>query len=233
MPQELINSGDSMTREKQRHLKIIWRNTEKAPAVEWLGSLVHGAEAKQAPFIWRPIDVMGLADVSCTFCTGSGFRERKHLFTLADPCICVLRSIFRQCHRKFLQCQYMPKVRIGSFRQSRAAVGKRFSSMKREEFRADFSLIARRVLTDVEGTLFAEYYLRGADVGERCRILGTEGQKCVASFDEIEEKCGRAFRETRPYSLFPISEYFAESSFIADECRSEGRSHLKQEVAVA
>jgi hypothetical protein len=105
--------------------------------------------------------------------------------------------------------------------------------MTREEFMADFTLIGRRALSDVEGTLFAKYYLRGADVGGRCRIVGTEQQKCIAILDRIEEKCGRAFRETRPYSLFPIGVYFAESRFGTDECRSEGRSHLKPEGAVA
>jgi hypothetical protein len=196
-------------------VKINFQNNHKRNPVGWLGSLVQGAEAKQEPFVWRPFDVIGLAERSCAFCGGSGFRSPKTGFGLPNPCGCVLRSIFRTCYRKFLECTNMPKLRKVSFWRSHGAVGKLFAGMHREEYIADFTLISRRVLSDSERQVFAEYFLFRRDLNRCCQFLRIDQRDFVSAVRRIEEKCGRAFRETRPYSLFPISEYF-EGSFFAE-----------------
>lgn len=67
-----------------------------------------------------------------------------------SPCGCVFRSVFRICLRRFRECavsaSYTSTVTWDYF----AAGGRRVMSRKREEFMADFCLIANRVLNEAE-----------------------------------------------------------------------------------
>jgi hypothetical protein len=128
------------------------------------------------------------------------------------PCNCVLRAIFRACYARFRHCaakqecltqksfEYLPydgDVAVVYSRQN-------------EEFVADFEAIAKRNLNELEHKLFRYHYLLGAD-GRLCRArLGLDRGAYFHMLYAIQEKLGRAFRETRPYPLFPVYEYYEE-----------------------
>jgi hypothetical protein len=86
--------------------------------------------------------------------------------------------------------------------------GRRVISRKREEFMADFCLIARRTLNEFESRVLRYYFLLGADWKLCSRRLGVDRGTFFHSVYRIEEKLGRAFAETEPYALFPLSDYF-------------------------
>jgi hypothetical protein len=75
----------------------------------------------------------------------------------------------------------------------------------------DFELVARRTLDEQEHKLFRFHFLLGADWRLCCaRLKMTRGSFYHAVY-RIQQKLGRAFRETQPYSLFPVDEYFGGS----------------------
>lgn len=80
---------------------------------------------------------------------------------------------------------------------------------KDEEYVADFCLVSRRVLNDYEYKIFRMHFLLGADWKFCCRQLQMERGPFFHEVYRIEQKLGRAFRELKPYALFPLSEYFA------------------------
>ena len=79
---------------------------------------------------------------------------------------------------------------------------------KDEEYVADFCLVSRRALTEEENKLFRLHFLLGADWRLCCRQLGIDRGIFFHSVYRIEQKLGRAFRDVRPYPLFPLREYF-------------------------
>jgi hypothetical protein len=81
-------------------------------------------------------------------------------------------------------------------------------SRKDEEFIADFSLIAKRTLTEDEHKIFRYHFLLGADWKLCCRKLKVEKGDFFHAVYRIQQKLGRAFRDTQPYGLFPLDEYF-------------------------
>jgi hypothetical protein len=83
---------------------------------------------------------------------------------------------------------------------------------KNEEFSADFYLISKRTLTGEEFRIFKYHFLLGADWRLCCRKLKTDRGDFFHSVYRIEQKLGRAFRETRPFALYPIDEYFSGST---------------------
>jgi hypothetical protein len=87
------------------------------------------------------------------------------------------------------------------------AVARSFSR-KREEYMADFCLIARRVLNDEEHTLFRYHFLLGADWRLCCRVLKVERGDFFHLIYRVQRKLGRAFAEVEPYALYPLREYF-------------------------
>jgi hypothetical protein len=77
-----------------------------------------------------------------------------------------------------------------------------------ENFMADFYLIAKRALAEDEFRLFRFHFLLGADWRLCCRRLDIDRGTFFHTIYRIEEKLGREYRETRPYCLYPIDEYF-------------------------
>jgi hypothetical protein len=90
--------------------------------------------------------------------------------------------------------------------------------MKNEEYLADFCLIAKRELG--EGTLshrlFTYHFLLGADWRLCARKLGLDRGEIFHEIYRMQARLGRAFRDTRPYSLFPLDEYFGGATAAAD-----------------
>lgn len=81
---------------------------------------------------------------------------------------------------------------------------------RNEEYMADFCLLARRAIADSDTyRLFNEYFLLCVDWRACCERHKLHRGSLYRKLWEIEERCGRAFRETRPYALYPLDEYFA------------------------
>lgn len=156
---------------------------------------------------WTRSETLALAMHHCTHCHGSGLRlGRKGALA---PCNCVLRSIFRVCYSRFVTCvtQERHLSRI-SLEANRRRPGRLTWGRKDEEYIADFCLISRRTLNEHEYKLFRYHFLLGADWRMCTRRLGMERGSFFHTVYRIEQKLGRVFRELKPYSLYPLDEYF-------------------------
>jgi hypothetical protein len=89
--------------------------------------------------------------------------------------------------------------------------------LKDEEFIADFTLVARRHLTEEEHRLFRFHFLLGADWRLCTRKLGMDRGNFFHAVYRIEQKLGRVFRELQPYPLFPLDDYFHGPSRIGPQ----------------
>lgn len=78
-----------------------------------------------------------------------------------------------------------------------------------EEYIADFCLISRRTLDELEYGVFRNHFLLGADWRLCCRQMRIDRGTFFHAVYRIQQKLGRVFRELQPYSLFPLDEYFA------------------------
>lgn len=165
---------------------------------------------------WSRSDTLALAMHNCSQCHGSGLRlARKGALS---PCNCVLRSIFRVCHARFVRCitqeRHLSKISLepSAGRKRPATWGR-----KDEEFIADFCLVARRALSEEEHRLFRYHFLLGADWKLCSRKLGMDRGTFFHAVYRVEQKLGRVFRELEPYPLFPLDEYFNGPSRFPDK----------------
>lgn len=156
---------------------------------------------------WNRSETLGLASVQCTTCHGLGLRFIKR--GMEAPCHCVLRSIFRACFRKFRQCIEKEKHLSQCTLQFTGGRERSFSWGRRdEEYIADFLLMARRQLTEAEYRIFRFHHLLGADWRLCTMKLKMDRGSFFHYVYRLEARLGRAFRETEPYGLFPLDEYF-------------------------
>jgi hypothetical protein len=95
---------------------------------------------------------------------------------------------------------------------SSSSNGRRFYGRKVEEYIADFSMISRRSLNDFLYKIFRYYFILDAGQKLCCQRLKMSRGDLFHWVYRIESILGRAFRETQPYSLFPLDEYFAGTS---------------------
>ena len=157
---------------------------------------------------WTHSETIGLSNVRCAKCEGTGLLPGLHRDG-KSPCNCVLRNIFRACLKRFYFCAdnepYRSKVVLMPCQGYDVnATWTRTG----EDYMADFYLVAKRILDDVEFKLFRYHFLLGADWRLCCRRLGMERGMFFHTIYRIERKLGREYREIRPYSLFPPDEYF-------------------------
>jgi hypothetical protein len=163
---------------------------------------------------WNRSETLALAMHQCAYCNGSGLRlARKGALA---PCNCVLRSIFRICYNRFVQCvtqeRHLSKISL----EPHLGRSRPYSwGRKDEEFIADFCLLARRALTPEEHRLFRYHFLLGADWKLCARKLGLDRGNTFHAIYRIEQKLGRMFREVEPYPLFPLDDYFHGPSRLA------------------
>lgn len=160
---------------------------------------------------WTRSETLALAATSCSACHGFGILFGKRGGT--NPCNCVLRAIFRACYQKFRTSvskeKYMTRVTMSLTRGRE----RHFTwSRKDEEYIADFTLIARRILDDHEYSIFKYHFLLGADWKLCCRKLHMVRGTFFHMVYKIEQKLGRVFRELKPYGLYPLDEYFASTT---------------------
>jgi hypothetical protein len=81
-------------------------------------------------------------------------------------------------------------------------------SRKREEYLADFCIVTRRALDDVEYKFFRYVFLLGADWRLCLRQLNLDRGTFFHHLYRIEEKLGRYYAELEPFPLYPLDEYF-------------------------
>ena len=157
---------------------------------------------------WQRSTTIALAKVSCTFCHGYGLRFVR--CGREVPCQCVFRAVFRACYTRFCECMAKgPHTSPVTLEFCHGAEGRRTYSRKREEYIADFCLVSKRFLTEVEHRIFRYHFLLGADWKLCGRQLRLDRGILFHHIYRIEHKLGQAFAELRPYPLFPLDEYFS------------------------
>ena len=86
----------------------------------------------------------------------------------------------------------------------RGREGRRTYSLKREEYMADFCLVSRRALDDLEYKIFRFHYLLGADWRLCCRQLKMDRGTFFHAVYRIEQTLGKTFATLEPYPLYPL-----------------------------
>jgi len=155
---------------------------------------------------WNRSYTMGLAKNACSSCHGHGMRVQYKY--KQSPCGCVFRNVFRACLRRFREYAVAETFTSTVTWDYYGAGGFRVMSRKKEEFIADFCLIAQRTLSKSEYQIMRYYFLLGADWKLCTRQLKLDRGSFFHLVYRIEEKLGRAFSETEPYALFPLDDYF-------------------------
>jgi len=146
---------------------------------------------------WQRGDVIGLAHGRCPWCHGLGLRRHSRG---VRPCKCALKKIFRICLAKYHELRREAwKYRLG----------RRW--WRNIDYLADFFLLCRRQLDGWERRLFQMYFLEGQPWYACAGKLGVDRGNFFHAVYRIEAKLGRALRETEPYPLYPLSDYFAGS----------------------
>jgi hypothetical protein len=156
---------------------------------------------------WNRTTTIGLAKLACSFCHGYGMRPL--LSGVEAPCSCVFRAIFRACYRRYWECVcLLPHTNGIIWGRGGGQSGYRAYSRPREEFTADFCLVGRRMLEEMEYQVFQTHYLERADWRTCCGQLKINRGQFFHYVYCIEDELGRVFAELRPYPLFPLSGYF-------------------------
>jgi hypothetical protein len=159
---------------------------------------------------WNRSEAIGTASMTCAHCQGEGLRQisRKRNGP-PKPCNCTLRGIFRACLLKFRECVEKPKhLSRATLQSCSGKEGYRVWGRKDEEYMADFYLIAKRTLDEEHFRIFRFHFLLGADWRLCCRRLNMDRGNFFHAVYLIQQQLGRAFREMKPYALFPTDEYF-------------------------
>lgn len=146
------------------------------------------------PGAWTEERARVLASPRCAGCGGSGLRA---IAGDIQACGCVLRRVFRACFWRYLECIERPR-RFGP---------------KNEDFISDFELVGLRALgDDKERAIFRLVFVSGVDDQTSAERVGLARNEFQAFVRRIQEKAGRAFREVKPYPLFPTGAYFQAPS---------------------
>jgi hypothetical protein len=153
---------------------------------------------------WNRSEALSLADPRCRRCLGLGASKAK-------PCGCVKRQIFRACWREYCAIQAaIGKHRGVSYDKLGCRGSSRCFGRKNEEYLADFWLIAKRTLRPLEWRVFDAHFLQGLEYSACCKLLDMDRGNFFHAVYRVQEKLGVAFRATKPYSLFPLHEYFTQ-----------------------
>ena len=160
---------------------------------------------------------LAVADERCAFCGGLGRVGRK--YRGERTCDCVWRAAFRACLKRFQRIQAQqhetvyPRSSLERFEfRDRDHKSERHAfawGRLNEEYCADFWLVAKRHLSQVEFRILRLHFLLGADWKFCCRKLGMDRRNFFHSTRRVEHRLGRIFAELRPYALFPVDHYFS------------------------
>jgi hypothetical protein len=159
---------------------------------------------------WNRSEAIGTSSMTCAHCQGVGLRQyvRKRNGS-PKPCNCTLRGVFRACLAKFRECVEKPKhLSRATLEACSGQDGYRVWGRKNEEYMADFYLLAKRSLSENDFQIFKFHFLLGADWRMCCRRLNMDRGNFFHAVYNIQQQLGQVFRETRPFALFPLDEYF-------------------------
>lgn len=161
---------------------------------------------------WDTAHTIALARASCSSCHGRGMQPLRFGARDRLPCPCVFRAIFRACYERYRECRALAEHTNGvALERQPGPRGYRSYGRMREEFVADFELIARRLLTPEAYRAFAAHYVAGRDWRGCCQRLGIDRGTFYRHIYAAEVRLGRALAEMQPYALFPMDEYFAHA----------------------
>lgn len=160
---------------------------------------------------WTRSDTLALAAPQCAYCHGLGLRDGQD--SRVEPCNCVLRQIFRDCYARFRACVKQDKYISRSRLELVSGSHSNYSwGRKDEEYIADFCLVTHRTLSEAEHRIFKYHFLMGADWRLCCLKLNVDRGIFFHQVYRIQEKLGRVYRELEPYGLYPVEEYFENST---------------------
>lgn len=159
---------------------------------------------------WTRSTAIGTSSMTCAHCHGLGLRKYTRVMKrAAAPCNCTTRGIFRACLNKFRELVEKPKAMTHATHDHASNTkGFRTWGRKDEEYMADFYLIAKRTLDETDFRIFRFHFLLGADWRMCCRRLDMDRGNFFHAVYRIQAALGKAFRETAPFALFPLDEYF-------------------------
>jgi hypothetical protein len=157
---------------------------------------------------WDRSDTIALAKESCAHCRGEGQASLNP--ARPKPCKCVLRAIFRACYARFRYCVTKEKsMSRVSLVPCQGKDQKVTYARLDEDYICDFCNVSRHALTNFDYNIFRYHFLLGADWRLCCRQLRIDRGTYFHALYRIQQRLGRVYRELEPYSLYPISEYFA------------------------
>jgi hypothetical protein len=118
-----------------------------------------------------------------------------------------LREVFRACYQHYLNCGV---EHSGGAELERCNDGRGHISYSRraEDFRCDFECIAKRALTLRQHVIFKRHFLGSESGTEVAKRLSITTAAFAYEVEEIEQRLGRAYRDTKPYALHPLWKYF-------------------------
>jgi hypothetical protein len=98
-------------------------------------------------------------------------------------------------------------------------------SRPKQEFVADFEIIARRIFgaSSKEYQIFQLYFVAGYDWKICARAVGIDRGNFFHMVYKVEECLGRAYFEVRPYPLYPTDDYFGVRSSNPVEVNADGK----------
>ena len=159
---------------------------------------------------WTLSETIALASEHCGQCQGFGMYRTPA--GNERPCECVLREIFRLCYERFQDCQILGhQLALSPMGEEVLPINVLLNHRKCEDYIADFCQVSRRALRPDHHRAFRYHFLLGADVSLCCRYLKIGEKAFYSIIRTIEQRLGRVFRELKPYSLFPLDEYFGVS----------------------
>jgi predicted DNA-binding protein (UPF0251 family) len=143
----------------------------------------------------------------------AAIASRRRVGMLASPVArkssgCEYQSIFRACLDRFRSCSNGAVMGTVNWAFVSGSGGRRCYGRKREEFKADFVIVARRALDVTQYEAFKLYFIEGLG----CRACSLRMQVETAVFYRlvyrIERILGKAYAEVKPYALYPLAGYF-------------------------
>jgi hypothetical protein len=172
---------------------------------------------------WEHSSVIALASSKCKSCAGLGLVLKADGTASDKACICVVREVFKVCHRRFRDCVMTPKhMTTTSFTQGKGGTRKIWGR-KTEEFIADFMLVSKRALGDacsIDQAVFKFHFLLGADWKLVCQQMRIDRQHFYSVRDRVIMRLGRAYGDTEPFCLYPLEEYFGNVAIGGDSVKA-------------
>jgi hypothetical protein len=94
------------------------------------------------------------------------------------------------------------------FERTSGKLRRSFYGRRREEYLADFYLIAKRTLNEADFDILKFHFLYGADWKLCCRRFQMDRGTFFHAVYRIQQTLGRTFRDLEPYPLYPLEDYF-------------------------